>query len=70
MQPRGGGGGGGAVRTAAAAPGDKRQLSLGSSEMQARCAARRMASGLQPRTRTRMRMHMHVHMHVHMHLES
>ena len=41
VQPRGGGGGGGggAVRTAAAAPGDKRLLSLGSSEMQALLAS-------------------------------
>ena len=41
MQPRGGGGGAvrGAVRTAAAAPGDKRQLSLCSSEMQALLAS-------------------------------
>ena len=38
VQPRGGGGGG-AVRTAAAAPGDKRLLSLGSSEMQALLAS-------------------------------
>ena len=37
VQPRGGGGG--AVRTAAAAPGDKRLLSLGSSEMQALLAS-------------------------------